>query len=224
PHTLQEVLKAFGVERRLVEKYVLRDVDLVVEPGEIVVIVGASGAGKTTLLRMIIGAALGIRNERYRPTYGKVEVPDNVKLEYMLPGEHEPKFGDETLLEHIVDKVGNPAIAVEILNSVGLSDAVFYRARFHELSTGQKERAKLASMIASRPNLLIIDEFAAHLDALTAQKVARKLSQIARRTGMTVIVATNRIEVIKALCPDKIIYVGYGATFSMRYEESEYAK
>ncbi len=224
PPELQEVLKAFGVERRLVEKYVLRDVNLVIAPGEIVVVVGASGAGKTTLLRMIIGAALGIKDNRYIPTSGKIEVPDNVKIEYMLPGEHEPKFGEETLLEHLVQKVNDPALAVEILNSVGLSDAVFYRAKFNELSTGQKERAKLASMLASRPNLLVIDEFAAHLDALTAQKVARKLSEIARRAGITVIAATNRIEVVRALTPDKIIYVGYGMTFSLRYEESEYSR
>jgi len=93
----------------------------------------------------------------------------------------------------------------------GLSDAVFYRAKFSELSTGQKERAKLASLLAEKPNVLIIDEFTAHLDALTARRVARKLSEIARKAGITVIVATNRSEVLDALVPDKIVYVGYGS-------------
>ena len=53
---LRDILVAFGVERRVTEKYVLKDVNLVIEPGSIVAVVGASGAGKTTLLRMIIGA------------------------------------------------------------------------------------------------------------------------------------------------------------------------
>ncbi len=209
---LRDILIAFGVERRVIEKYVLRDVNLVIEPGSIVAVVGASGAGKTTLLRMIIGAVDPSKrdNPMYRPTAGEIDVPENTRLAYMLPGEHEPRFGDETLLEHIYSKIGDHVAAVEILNMVGLSDAVFYRARFHELSTGQKERAKLASLLAEKPNLLIIDEFTAHLDSLTAQRVARKIGVLARKAGITLIVATNRPEVLEVLSPDKIVYVGYG--------------
>ncbi|AEM39412.1 ABC transporter-related protein [Pyrolobus fumarii 1A] len=220
PPELQEILKAFGVERRVVERHVLRDVNIEINPGEVVVVIGASGAGKTTLLRMIIGAAAGIDHPDYKPNEGKVEVPSNTRIEYLLPGEHEPEFGNETLLEHITRKTGDPALAVEILNAVGLSDAIFYRARFAELSTGQKERAKLASLLASKPNLLVIDEFAAHLDALTAQRVARKLAQLARNAGITLVVATNRAEVIKALSPDKVIFVGYGTAYPVKYDES----
>lgn len=222
PEELRQVLIAFGVERRLIEKYVLKDVDITINPGEAVVVVGASGAGKTTLLRMIIGAALRVEDENYKPTNGEVRVPANTKIEYMLPGEHEPVFGDETLLEHITSKVGCAATAVEILNMVGLSDAVFYRARFNELSTGQKERAKLASLLASKPNLLVIDEFTAHLDTLTAQRVARKLGELARRAGITLIVATNRPEIIRVLAPNKIIYVGYGTTMVEEYDASKW--
>ncbi len=207
PKDLQEVLRAFGVEKRTIERYVLKDVDLVIEPGEIVAVVGMSGAGKTTLLRMIIGGILGIDDENYKPTSGSIEAPKNARLEYMLPGEHEPVFGNETVLEHVAKKLGDIYAAVEVLNIVGLSDAVFYRARFNELSTGQKERAKLASLLASKPNILVIDEFTAHLDSLTAMRVARKLGQIARRFKLTLIVATNRPEVLRSLSPDKIIYV-----------------
>lgn len=224
PEELQNILRAFGVEKRLVERYVLRDVNIVIEPGDVVVVVGASGAGKTTLLRMIIGATLKSADERYKPTSGYVEVPENTRIAYMLPGECEPEFGNETLLEHITRKTGDPVVAVEILNIVGLSDAVFYRARYSELSTGQKERAKLASLLALKPNLLVIDEFTAHLDSLTAQRVAYKLGRIARESGITVIVATNRVEVIKALSPNKMIFVGYGGAFLERIEKTVYSR
>ncbi|WP_460124608.1 GNAT family N-acetyltransferase [Stetteria hydrogenophila] len=218
PPNLREVLLAFGVKRRVIEKYVLRNVNVVIEPGEVVVVIGASGAGKTTFLRMIIGAVrkeLQSRDE-YKPSEGTVKVPPNTRLQALLPGELEPSFGSETLLEHVAAKTGDPVAAVEVLNMVGLSDAVFYRARFTELSTGQKERAKLASLLAGKPNLLVIDEFTAHLDSLTAQRVARKVGLLARKAGITLVVATNRSEVIEALNPDKIIYVGYGTAFSTK--------
>lgn len=224
PQELQEVLRAFGVERRLVERYVLRDVNLEIEPGKVYVVVGASGAGKTTFLRMLIGAVVGLGDERYKPSSGRIGAPEGARVEYLLPGEREPEFGEETLLEHVSSKVGDPATAVEILNSVGLSDAVFYRARFSELSTGQKERAKLASMLAAKPSMMVIDEFAAHLDALTAQRVARRIGRISREAGITLIVSTNRPEIVRALGPDYIVYVGYGTAFIERYEGSDYWK
>ncbi|MCE4620258.1 MAG: GNAT family N-acetyltransferase [Desulfurococcales archaeon] len=213
PPELQDVLRAFGVEKRLVEKYVLRDANLEVEPGETIVVVGASGAGKTTLLRMVLGGLrpdLAVGNEAYRPTDGKIEAPEGARIAALLPGEMEPVYGEETLLEHVARKIGDAAAAVEVLNMVGLSDAVFYRARFNELSTGQKERAKLASLFAEKPQVLVIDEFTAHLDSLTAVRVARKVGQLAKKSGITLIVATNRPEVIDALNPDKLVYVGYG--------------
>ena len=101
-------------------------------------------------------------------------------------------------------------MAVEVLNKCGLADAILYRAKFSELSTGQKERAKLAVVLAEKPNLLVIDEFAAHLDVLTARRVARKINEICRQAGITLIAITHRPEVIDALSPDKILYVGYG--------------
>jgi len=104
------------------------------------------------------------------------------------------------------------------LNRAGISDAVLYRAKFKELSTGQKERFKLALCIAKKPSLMLVDEFAAHLDEMTAVRVARKISKLARSSGITLIVVTHRKEIIDALSPDRLLYVGYGGVISETLE------
>jgi len=208
---VRELLEAFGVRHRIIERYVIRNANFEIKPGEVVAIVGASGAGKTTLLRLILGAVVGIEDEKFKPTSGEIDAPQ-AKVGVIIPQEFEPEFGDESILEHIYAKTKDLYCAVEILNKAGLSDAVLYRAKYSELSTGQKERAKLASILAEKPSLILIDEFAAHLDNLTAVRVARKIGQIVREAEITLVAVTHRKEVIDALEPDKIIYVGYGIT------------
>jgi ABC-type ATPase with predicted acetyltransferase domain len=210
PKEIRELLEAFGVRHRVIQRPVLRNLNFEIKPGELIAVVGASGAGKTTLLRLILGAAKGWWEERFRPTTGKIEVPRNVKVSVMIPGEFEPGFGTESILEHVYRKIGDLNAAVEVLNRAGLSDAVLYRAKYSELSTGQKERARIASLLAEKPNLLLIDEFAAHLDTLTAMRVARKVAEIIREAGITALIITHRPEVLKALDPDAVLFVGYG--------------
>ncbi|HDZ36619.1 MAG TPA: ATP-binding cassette domain-containing protein, partial [Thermococcus sp.] len=210
PENIQELLKAFGVRHRVIQRPVLRNLNFEIRPGELIAVVGASGAGKTTLLRLILGAANGWWEELFRPTEGKIEVPDNAKVSVMIPGEFEPAFGTESILEHVYRKISDLNAAVEVLNRAGLSDAVLYRARYGELSTGQKERARIASLLAEKPNLLLIDEFAAHLDTLTAMRVAKKVAEIIREAGITALIITHRPEVLKALDPDRVLFVGYG--------------
>ncbi|NJE06103.1 GNAT family N-acetyltransferase [Thermococcus sp. M36] len=210
PEEIQGLLMAFGVKHRVIQRPVLRNLNFEIKPGELIAVVGASGAGKTTLLRLILGAANRWWEEKYRPTSGEIAVPDNVRAAVMIPGEFEPSFGSESILEHVYRKLKDLNAAVEVLNRTGLSDAVLYRARYSELSTGQKERARIASLLAEKPNLLLIDEFAAHLDTLTAMRVAKKVAQMIREAGITALIITHRPEVLKALDPDRVLFVGYG--------------
>lgn len=207
---LQEVLEAFGVHERTLQKIVLKDVSLTIHPRQIVALIGASGAGKTTLLRLLYGAAAGHRGPLYRIQSGSIELPENVQAAAYLPGEIEPEFGEETILEALYRLTEDEVLAIEVLNVAGLADAVLYRARFHELSTGQKERARIAYLLAARPNLLLIDEFAAHLDPQMALRVARKVAALCRQHGITLIAATHRPEVVQGLDPDLTLIAGYG--------------
>ncbi len=209
------LLSAFGVKSRVIQRCVIRNANFEIKPGEVVAVVGASGAGKTTLLRLIYGAITG----KDRPTSGEIEV-EKCKVSALIPQEIEPEFGDESVIEHIYRKCGDLQLAVEILNKSGLSDAVLYRAKFSELSTGQKERAKLASLLAEKPSLILIDEFASHLDTLTAMRVAKKFGELVRSAGITAVIVTHRKEVIEAMGVDKVIYVGYGITKVENYDRS----
>ena len=206
---VRDLLSAFGVKHRIIERQVIRNATFEIKPGNVVVVVGASGAGKTTLLRLILGAVTEIKGEKFEPTSGEIRAP-KAKVGVLILQEFEPEFGEESILEHVYAKAKDLHVAVEILNKAGLSDAVLYRAKYSELSTGQKERAKLASILAEKPSLILIDEFASHLDSLTAMRVARKIGEIVRSAGITLVAVTHRKEVVDALEPDKVIYVGYG--------------
>ncbi|MDV3103529.1 ATP-binding cassette domain-containing protein [Thermococcus waiotapuensis] len=218
PGEIRELLMAFGVRHRVIQRPVLRNLNFEIRPGELVAVVGASGAGKTTLLRLILGSVNGWWEERFRPTGGEIEVSANARVSVMIPGEFEPSFGSESILEHVYRKIKDLNAAVEVLNRAGLSDAVLYRAKYSELSTGQKERARIASLLAEKPNLLLIDEFAAHLDTLTAMRVAKKVAEIIREAGITALIITHRQEVVRALDPDKLLFIGYGTA---RIQERE---
>ena len=212
---VREVLEAFGVRQRVIQKYVLRGASMSIEPGSVVAILGASGSGKTTLLRLLYGAMKGLDDPLYRPDGGKVEVPENARVEALLLNEIEPSFGDAPVAEVLYRVTGDASLAIELLGYAGISDAVLYRAPFSELSTGQKERAKLAYLLACRPNIILVDEFTAHLDARTAIRVARRFASLAREKGLALVVVTHREEVLSALAPDKVYVVGYGTFFPL---------
>jgi ABC-type ATPase with predicted acetyltransferase domain len=190
-----------GLEARgIVGPFALKGVDLLLRPGEWLALLGPNGSGKTTLLRLLLGEA---------PDAGEVAVPPGRRVAY-IPGEREVDLGEDPILEAVYRRLKDVGAAIEVLNRVGLSDAVLYRARPHELSTGQRERFRLALLLAERPDLLLIDEFAAHLDVPTARRVALGLGKLCREAGVTLVAATHRPEVVAALDPDLLVYVGYG--------------
>ncbi len=210
---VQRLLAAFGVRHRVIQKHVLRGVSMEIAPGTVNVVVGASGSGKTTLLRVLYGALRGLDDPMYAVDGGEVRVPDGARVQALLPGEVEPDFGDAPIAEVLYQITGDEGVAVELLNYAGISDAVLYRAPFRELSTGQKERARLAYLLAHRPNVILIDEFVAHLDTPTALRVARRLARLAREKGVALVLVLHRQEVIAALEPDAVYVVGYGTFF-----------
>ena len=187
--------------------------------GEIFGVIGRSGAGKSTLLRMINGldrpdsgrvvvggaevqslderALVGLRRKIGMIFQGfnlmaSRSVRDNVALPLRLAG---------------LPKAAARARAEEALALVGLSEkAAAYPAM---LSGGQKQRAGIARALVSRPELLLSDEATSALDPETTRAILRLIRDVTRRLGLTTVLITHEMEVIRAIA-DRVGVLDHG--------------
>jgi putative ABC transport system ATP-binding protein len=181
---------------------VLRDVDLSVGPGEIVLLTGPSGSGKTTLLTLIgalravqtgsavvLGQQLAGASERQRVALrrrigfifqqhnllGFLTARQNVAMALEL----DPATGESERL----------ARAGAMLEAVGLGDRA--DAPPAKLSGGQRQRVAVARALAGRPGLILADEPTAALDRKSGGEVARLLRDLAKRQGVPILMVTH---------------------------------
>ena len=190
-----------GVSKRFGAAEVLRDVDLRVEPGRVVALLGSSGCGKTTLLRTIAGLE--------RPDTGEVRVGDRL-LSARNHGErdvHVPPekrrvgmvFQDWALFPHltVAQNVGyglpraerqGPRVAAA-LDMVGL-DRLGDRQP-GTLSGGQQQRVALARALAPQPGVLLLDEPFSNLDSALRVQVRTEVHQLLAELGVTTVFVTH---------------------------------
>ena len=197
----------------------LKGIDLEVGRGEIYGIIGLSGAGKSTLIRCI--------NMLERPTEGQVFV-DGEELTAM--GDKELRAARKSIgmiFQHfnllssatVYDNVAFPLRLshadeskirkkVEpLLSLVGLADkAQQYPA---QLSGGQKQRVGIARALASDPKVLLSDEATSALDPQTTKSILKLIHDINKKLGLTVVVITHEMQVIKDIC-DKVAVISDG--------------
>lgn len=193
---------AFGIGIDDEKRYVVyRDLEIEVEPCDVVYITGDSGAGKSILLR-----ELALQLSR-RAEFGGVVMGDELSV---APG------------EIVVEGVGrDTSEAIGLLSMVGLSEAYIFLRRYRELSDGQKYRYRLAKAIASGKGTLILDEFCATLDRETARVVAYLTQKVCRKRGITLIAATTHRDLLEDLNPDLYIEKRLGADVRVEYREPE---
>ncbi len=206
--TLTHVSKIFpGGESGV---HAVQDVSLHIAPGEIFGIIGYSGAGKSTLVRCI--------NLLERPTQGTVTV-DGRELTALSEKElrqERRKIGmifqqfnlmtARTVAQNVafplkdsgLSKEETAAKVTQLLELVGLPDkAGSYPS---QLSGGQKQRVAIARALASDPKVLLCDEATSALDPQTTASILRLIRDINRRTGITVVVITHEMAVVKEIC------------------------
>jgi putative ABC transport system ATP-binding protein len=197
----------------------LRDVDLDVARGEVVLLMGPSGSGKTTLLS-IMGCIL-------RPTSGSVRIRGRevtglgekelprVRLDhigFIFQGFNLfPTLTAGENVELALDLKGVPAKAAkrragELLEQVGLSDK--YNTFPSELSGGQKQRVAIARALAGEPDIILADEPTAALDSHSGRVVIEMLRDLARQHGRAVAVVTHDTRTLEF--GDRIVHIEDG--------------
>lgn len=202
PIGVDKLVKRFG------ERQVLHQLNLDIQPGEFVAIVGRSGCGKSTLLRLLAGldsVTGGTITLDGRPAS---ELKDDVRMMFqdarLLPW--------RTVLQNVsIGLAGSPkeirARALEVLSQVGLADrADEWPSR---LSGGQRQRVALARALIHRPRLLLLDEPLGALDALTRIEMQHLIEQIWEQHRFTSILVTHDVSEAVALA-DRILLVEEG--------------
>lgn len=186
------------------------NVNLTINDGEIFGIVGYSGAGKSTLLRCI--------NLLEQPTDGEILVDGQnlmtlsgkelrqARLKIGMIFQHFHLIDQKTVGENIefslkaanVAKDKREARIKELLTMVGLSDKkdVFPG----QLSGGQKQRVGIARALANEPTILLCDEATSALDPTTTTAILKLLKKINRELGITIVLITHEMEVVKEIC------------------------
>jgi ATPase subunit of ABC transporter with duplicated ATPase domains len=189
---------ASGLSKSYGSLEIFTDVDLAVDRGSRVVILGLNGAGKTTLLRLLAGVE--------KPDTGEVVPGHGLKLGYYAQ-EHETLDPERTVLENMRSSAPDTDLAEirKILGSFLFSgDDVDKPAGV--LSGGEKTRLALASLVVSSANVLLLDEPTNNLDPASREEI---LGALRTFTGAVVLV-THDEGAVEALQPERIILLPDG--------------
>ena len=197
----------------------LDNVSLHVPKGQICGVIGASGAGKSTLIRCV--------NLLERPTHGAVVI-DDVDLTQLSDTElvktrrqigmifqHFNLLTSRTVFENVAlplelenkSKTEIQEKTTALLALVGLSDK--HNVYPANLSGGQKQRVAIARALASDPKVLLCDEATSALDPATTQSILKLLKEINRTLGITILLITHEMEVVKRIC-DQVAVIDKG--------------
>lgn len=217
------MLKVRGVKKTFGDNLVLKGIDLDINEGEIVVIVGPSGGGKTTLLRTITGletcenGSIEI-NGRYLCKNGKYadkKSINNIRKNIGLVFQGFNLFPHKSVLENIIEapirvlgETKEEAInnAIDILSFLGLKDKTNNYP--YELSGGQKQRVAIGRALALNPKLMCFDEPTSALDPSLTKDVAMLIKSLSKR-GMSMLIITHDMEFAK-LVSHKIVSMNSG--------------
>lgn len=197
----------------------LDDINLHIPSGEVYGIIGRSGAGKSTLIRLL--------NLLERPSSGQVWLQQTelsaltesqlraVRQKIGMVFQHFNLLQMRTVLDNVCFPLRLAGLkpkaqrerALEVLELVGLQDHVHKYPR--QLSGGQQQRVGIARALANRPQLLLCDEATSALDPETTQSILRLLAEINQKLGITIVLITHSMDVIRTIC-DQVAVIEAG--------------
>ena len=183
----------------------LKDVNLVINKGEFIGLIGHTGSGKSTLVQHLNGLLAPTSGsifydgaDIHDSTYNKKELRSKVGLVFQYP-EHQlfeidvfsdVCFGPKNLG---LDRKEVELRAYSALKQVELEDEYFYQSPF-DLSGGQKRRVAIAGVLAMKPEVLVLDEPTAGLDPKGRDEILDQIAKLREKTGMTVVLVSHSME------------------------------
>ena len=214
-------------EKTAYEIQALDHVNLKIEDGEFIGIIGHTGSGKSTLIQHLNGLIRATEGniyfngqDIYEENYDLRDLRMQVGMVFQYP---EHQLFEETVFKDVCFGPKNQGLpekditlrAYEALQSVGLPEKYFDVSPF-ELSGGQKRRAAIAGVVAMKPQVLILDEPTAGLDPKGRDEILDMVSEMHARYGITVILVSHSMEDV-AKYVDRIIVMDHG---QVRYDDT----
>lgn len=188
----------------------LEDVSLAIARGDVFGIIGMSGAGKSTLLRCLsmletpTSGSVAIAGADTRTLKGKDLIAARRNMGVVFQGYNllmQKNVHDNVAFPLVLaktPKAEQDARVAELLALVGLADKA--NAYPSQLSGGQKQRVAIARALATKPEILLCDEPTSALDSFTTKAVLQLLKEINRTLGVTIVIITHEMSVVKAIC------------------------
>ena len=210
---LKNICKSFG------DTEVLHNIDLSIEEGEVVVVIGPSGSGKSTLIRCINCLELISSGELI---VDGIKIPAErkrirqIRLEVGMVFQQFNLFPHMTALENVafgpskarkMNKSAAAKVAKDLLNKVGLAE--FEDKLPGQLSGGQQQRVAIARALAVNPKVLLFDEPTSALDPEMIGEVLDVMKNIAKDSGMTMVVVTHEMGFASQV-GDRLIFMDNG--------------
>jgi lipoprotein-releasing system ATP-binding protein len=219
--------------KHAIEVPVLRGLDLEVQEGEFLSVVGASGSGKSTLLHLlgtldrpdhgrihlsgerIDNLPAERRDELRNKTFGFIFqfyhlLPELTTLENVLV----PQMIAHSVLGWFARRSEMRRLAAQWLERVGLGHRLKHRPR--ELSGGEMQRAAIARALVNRPRVLLADEPTGNLDAATGNDIVTLLRDLNRQEGLTIVMVTHNMEIVAGT--DRVVRLVQGRVSSSEDE------
>lgn len=214
---IDNVNKTFMMKKR--EIHALQNINLEIHAGEIFGIIGYSGAGKSTLIRCI--------NLLERPTTGSIIVDGEELTSLGARGVREARRKIGMIFQHFnlmpsrtvlgnvlfalrkgeTSKEEQKKKAIQLLELVGLSHRM--NAYPSSLSGGEKQRVAIARALVNDPKVLLCDEATSALDPETTSSILKLLKEVTRKLGVTIVLITHAMDVIKEIC-DRVAVIEGG--------------
>lgn len=212
------ILTVNNLEKKFGDNQVLRDINLQVEKGEVVTIIGSSGSGKSTLLRCL--------NLLEEPTGGEILYKDKNILDHSFDRrkyrsqvgmvfQNFNLFANKNIIENCIigqekvlgrNKDEAKKTAIKYLESVGM--AQYVNAKPSQISGGQKQRVAIARALCMDPEILLFDEPTSALDPETVGEVLDVMTSLAK-SGMTMVVVTHEMDFARDVS-DRVLFMDKG--------------